>query len=73
MAPHEGEVTLFQDDLQSLFDLAEVLFRVNPSCLIHTRGKDVVSGMAAVLELLVDSSLSPSSSPSLPFLGLMMR
>ena len=43
MAPHEGETSLCQDNLSSLFELAETLFRVNPSYFMDARGQDVVS------------------------------
>lgn len=44
MAPHGTLTPLYQDDLQNLFDLAEALFQVNPSCHMTARGSDVVSG-----------------------------
>lgn len=41
MAPHEGEASLCLDNLSSLFELAEALFRVNPSYVMHARDQDV--------------------------------
>lgn len=57
MAPHEGETSLCQDDLHNLFELAEMLFKVNASCLMHTRGLDVVSLALPTVSLSVGAEL----------------
>ena len=42
MAPHDGDISLCSDDLQSLFELAKELFGVHSSSLIHNGDQDLV-------------------------------
>ena len=42
MAPHDGDLSLCTDDLQSLFELAQELFGVHSTSLIQSSEQDLV-------------------------------